>query len=349
MKVWIAIMCARSAAASRGHRISPTLSPVSDKHFFGKDYPHDGNPNAGHLNFEYPFPKIQKSSTFDEDFVKDENSDDGEWAAQSKYDKLRKELHQQEADVTPARKIAEQVEKQLEDAKKEEAVTRKKHDEAEASEHALQNEEEDAIEGERKADSDATTAKKKVEDASAAVDMPMIDDVEKAKKLLEDRIKHLDGCKEQLAKAQEALKAAVAYNAKHIKDEEAERQTRLEKAKVDHEAAKHALTEAEAVLTDEETKLEGVEKTVDGTVESVNKEEARLAQAEHERDVAEKSYDKEVEDVKQTEKELRKAEENLRSLRHGGHPAETKKSGTSSVAFPVVVTFGAVTLAVFAS
>jgi hypothetical protein len=72
-----------------------------------------------------------------------------------------------------------------------------------------------------------------------------------------------------------------------------------------------------------------------------------VAQAEQEHDAAEKSYDKEQADVKQTETELKEAEEDLRNLRYGGHPPQTK-SGTPSVAHSVVITFGAVTLAVFA-
>eukprot|EP00927_Polykrikos_kofoidii_P054383 TRINITY_DN487_c0_g3_i1.p1 TRINITY_DN487_c0_g3~~TRINITY_DN487_c0_g3_i1.p1 ORF type:complete len:354 (-),score=101.05 TRINITY_DN487_c0_g3_i1:80-1078(-) len=325
VKVLIFILGARITAASRGHRVSPTLSPASDKEFFGKDFPHDGNPRAGNLNFDHPFPKVQKSSTFDNDFVKDENNDGGVWAAQSEYDKLRKKLQVEEADVKPAKKAMEQAVKELDDAKQAEAAARQKYDEAEANERAAQKEEANAIEQEQKAESRAKAAEKKTEDASSPVDMPTSDDVGKAKTLVEDRIKHLEDCQAQLAKAREALKVATARKAELQQDESAKREEHLQDAKTTQDSAAKANTE----------------KALE--VAKMTAEEAQLAKAEREHDVAKKDYEKEMEEVQQTEKELREVEERLKNLRHG------TKSGSSAVAHPVLVTVGAVTLAILAT
>lgn len=55
------------------------------------DYPHDMSPEPMH-NFSHPFPLVQDSEDFDKDFVKDENSDGGEWHVQEEYSKLRGRL-----------------------------------------------------------------------------------------------------------------------------------------------------------------------------------------------------------------------------------------------------------------
>lgn len=164
--------------------------------------------------------------------------------------------------------------------------------------------------------------------------MPLSDDVGKAKTLVEDRIKHLEDCKAQLAKAREALKVAAAHSAELQHEESAKREKRLQEAKAKHESAAKA---------NKEKALEVSKKTNDGKFETVTAEEAKLAKAENEHDAAEKAYEKEMEEVEQTEKELREVEERLLNLRHG------TKSGSSAVAHPVVVTVGAMTLAVFAS
>ena len=42
--------------------------------------------------FNHPYPAVQDSNDFDFDFVKDENSDGGRWAAQMEYDTLRSKI-----------------------------------------------------------------------------------------------------------------------------------------------------------------------------------------------------------------------------------------------------------------
>merc|ERR1711865_1095963 len=73
---------------------SPELEPTSsDKKFFGKDYPYDKRAVVDkHYVFDHPYPAVQDSGDFDRDFVKDENSDGGKWAAQMEYDTLRTKI-----------------------------------------------------------------------------------------------------------------------------------------------------------------------------------------------------------------------------------------------------------------
>merc|ERR1711976_954349 len=68
--------------------------PKSDKEFFGPpfpaDYPDDSRPSGKiSKDFSHPYPDVQAANAYDEDFVKDENGDNGEWKAQAEYDILR--------------------------------------------------------------------------------------------------------------------------------------------------------------------------------------------------------------------------------------------------------------------
>jgi hypothetical protein len=69
--------------------LSPPLQPASSKKFFEKDFPGDKRPKVDILHFKHPYPVVQDTDEFDKDFVKDENHDNGEWAAQMEYDRLR--------------------------------------------------------------------------------------------------------------------------------------------------------------------------------------------------------------------------------------------------------------------
>merc|ERR1719183_1391918 len=69
-------------------KITPELEPVSDKKFFdGKraDYSTDERARRPD-DFRYPFPVIQADREYDTDYVKDDNTDDGYYAAQMEYD-----------------------------------------------------------------------------------------------------------------------------------------------------------------------------------------------------------------------------------------------------------------------
>merc|ERR1719420_1696165 len=74
-------------------RIHPELHPVSDAKFYDgnrADYVTDKRPHKdAPLHFSHPYPEVQDSHDYDADYVKDENGDSGEFAAQQKYDHLR--------------------------------------------------------------------------------------------------------------------------------------------------------------------------------------------------------------------------------------------------------------------
>jgi hypothetical protein len=98
--------------------ISPELEPPSDKTFFKKDYPHDKRPVADPFHFKHPYPVVQDSGDFDRDYVKDENSDNGNWKAQETYDKLRAKLAKEKRDLAVALEKKHREEEELAVAKK---------------------------------------------------------------------------------------------------------------------------------------------------------------------------------------------------------------------------------------
>merc|ERR1719198_1699313 len=77
-------------------RIHPALEPVSDSKFYDgnrADYVTDKRPHKdAPLHFSHPYPEVQDSNDYDKDYVKDENGDSGEFAAQQRYDRLRQSL-----------------------------------------------------------------------------------------------------------------------------------------------------------------------------------------------------------------------------------------------------------------
>jgi len=99
------------SAASVKTKIHPELDPKSDKQFFGpnkngSDYPDDRRPKP-HAAWKYPFPDLQHSAVYDQDFVKDENNDNGEWKAQNDYDTAKRKLYKERREADDAKKKAE--------------------------------------------------------------------------------------------------------------------------------------------------------------------------------------------------------------------------------------------------
>lgn len=94
-------------------RISPALDPKSDKTFFGPpsagDYGDDHANKESHAFNNELYPRLQKSSSYDSDYVKDENDDNGEWAAQHTYDELRAKLAKEKRDLARAAQKRDQA------------------------------------------------------------------------------------------------------------------------------------------------------------------------------------------------------------------------------------------------
>jgi len=72
-------------------KVIPGEELTSDKKFL-KDLTVDDRRSAGPLHFKHPYPTIQDSEDFDKDYVKDENTDNGEYKAQAEYDSLRHKI-----------------------------------------------------------------------------------------------------------------------------------------------------------------------------------------------------------------------------------------------------------------
>jgi len=96
--------------------ISPRLEPESSKKFFKTDYPNDHRPGVDVLHFNHPYPVVQDSGEFDNDFVKDENSDNGNWKAQQEYDRLRHKLQAEKQEAAKALEKKREEEQELKNA-----------------------------------------------------------------------------------------------------------------------------------------------------------------------------------------------------------------------------------------
>jgi hypothetical protein len=98
--------------------ITPALEPKSHDKFFDHDYPDDHRPAAPQHDWQYPYPIVQDSEDYDLDFVKDENSDGGEWKVQQEYDTLRGKLAK-EQELLKAAKMREKVSSETDYVEKE--------------------------------------------------------------------------------------------------------------------------------------------------------------------------------------------------------------------------------------
>jgi len=67
-----------------------------------KQFVADKRPEVDVLHFKHPYPVVQDTNEFDKDFVKDENSDNGQHKAQMEYDRLRNLLNKQKQEVADA-------------------------------------------------------------------------------------------------------------------------------------------------------------------------------------------------------------------------------------------------------
>jgi len=279
--------------------VSPPVQQADGK-FFGKDYPWDKRPKVDVFHFKHPYPAVQDSNDFDSDYVKDENSDDGSWHAQSEYDRLRHKLAKEKADVAKALAAKEKAEKELQDAMKREKVVVKKvapkpkTPEVESSQGA-------------------TTEHTRVEKAPATPGgIASPGDVKVATSDTKKAMDALEECKKQLAEARENLK-------KLMKE--------LEEAKKRQRETEEALDEA----LSREKELEGGQKTLGKSVKSEYQEymDAREAYLKQQALLAKMENDIEV--AAEKVKSFRDGED----ANGGVYNTEPSRSGAQSFALPV--------------
>lgn len=306
--------------------LSPELHPSSDKEFFAKDYPSDVHPKVDQElhKFEPPYPLIQDESQFDKDFVKDENSDGGEWKAQMQYDELRHKLREEQNDVKKAMENVDKVQTDLTEAEAKQKVA-----------------EEDA----KKAEGEAKGARDKLDDAHGEVDKIKAKagpgdnhEVVDATKKVEDKVDNLEDCKKELEDAKAKLEKLLEEQRAEDKKMEHKLTEDIEQAEADVKEAQAKKEAAEAVQAEKEK------------TEATAEENVRNAQGEF--DSATQDLEKEQAEAEKAEKDLAKATERLRKNRYNkggeggggiapddgsskGESPDSKRSGAAPSAFPM--------------
>mmetsp|Transcript_6953 Transcript_6953/g.16583 ORF Transcript_6953/g.16583 Transcript_6953/m.16583 type:complete len:340 (-) Transcript_6953:134-1153(-) len=236
------------AAANVGQALG---SPESDSRFFKHNYPHDFVPGAPlEKDFDHPYPVVQESDVYDKDFVKDENSDNGQWHAQMKYDRLRTQMARMKEEEDRIFKKKEELERKLEAHKKKKERVRQEREQ-------LQEEYEKTFKSADEDMSDAMASHKKLqadgtEEGNLSTSVGVASATQKVEKELED----IEECKRQLAEAQAKLKAL-----------QEERKKVGEKEDRAHEANR-AAEKAESASEKEESEISAKIKDVDKEHES---------------------------------------------------------------------------------
>jgi len=234
------------ACSVLGQPDNSILSPpvkTSDKKFFGKDYPWDKRPGVDVLHFKHPYPVVQDSDDFDHDFVKDENSDNGEFVAQTEYDRLRHKLAKEKTKVAKAMESIKKAEKEVEDVLRREASAKER--EKKRIQEKKEKEEDARKRGQIAGDSTTDEEKKGegrkyvVPESKTPGGMASPGEVEIATGETEKAMDKLEECKKQLKEAQEKLKKLV----KEL--EEAKKQQEETQAAVDTEGERLKVLEAE--------------------------------------------------------------------------------------------------------
>jgi len=242
-------------------------------------YQYDKRPKVDVLHFKHPYPVVQDSDEFDKDFVKDENSDDGSFKAQSEYDRLRHKLLKEKADVAAALKAKDQAEKELREAvkRKEEAEEHKKKLQKENEEEKKRNEEKEKKEKEGSVSGSAGKPKAEVKkevvvsvpdsektpggvaapaqvDASVTDVKRAMDALDECKKELEEARQRLKGLMKELEEAKvqqketEASLETASERVESLEGGQAAADKASEKEKQEYLAAKKEYEEQQAVL-----------------------------------------------------------------------------------------------------
>jgi len=315
------------AAALLGQALSISIVPEikdgqSDKKFFASNFPVDTRPviDKKVLNKlksdKEPYPALQGSSKFAEDFVKDENNDAGHWKAQFEYDALRKKMVQAEADEKKAEDKATKEGKDVEDAQK-------KADDAKKTSDAIKKESDaakDAEDASKKKQADA--AKKKEGDTEKVSKADMEKKLVNAESALEVQKKKFAECKLELEEAKEKvteLKAQVAdMDSKGVANTKLWAEQSAAKINVAKLSAEAASAKREAVAL----RLASAENTKAHLEKKLQREKAESEQAQQ-------TLAKERAEKEQTKADLEKSSQHLQKLRGYAPDAQPAKSGAA--------------------
>jgi hypothetical protein len=328
---------AHTSAGKSSLSIDPPLKDVSsDKKFFGPpfpaDYPEDTRPVVQkHVldklkGPDQPYPKLQSKSTFDSDYVKDENSDKGAWAAQFEYDALRKKLAAEERDEKSAQDNADREAKDIDGAQKNADDASKAADDAQKEADAA-----NAAKGDQVAADDdfgGAPSAEKLEKLKAAV--------AEAEANYEKEKKEFEQCKKQLEESEKLVK--------DLKAKQAEMEAQLAKDTqlwAESKAMKLNVRKTQQEATHKEwmSKHQAAQERLAKAEKAKAEMGDLLAKQKAEHDQALKNLAKEKAEMKQAKDDMEKATLKLQKLR-GYKPVETpaKSSATSAaVLLPMLV------------
>jgi len=235
-----------TACSVLGQPDNSVLSPpvkMSGKKFFDKDYPWDKRPAVDVLHFKHPYPVVQDSEDFDHDFVHDENSDNGELAAQTEYDRLRHKLAKEKKQVTKAVESIKKAEKEVEDVLRREASAKeretKRIQEKKEKEEAVRKRGQIAGGSETDEEKKEERVKYAVPESKTPGGIASKGEVDTATGDTEKAMDHLEECKKELKKAREKLKKLMEGL------EEAKKQQEETQAAMDTEGEHLKVLEAE--------------------------------------------------------------------------------------------------------
>lgn len=243
----------RHNATLAGPEVVPELDPESDSRFFKNDYPSDRSPGVEH-RFSHPYPTVQDSEDYEKDFVNDQNSDNGEWAAQMEYDKIKNTLRQQRQDANKAKDAMDEQEEQLKEA-----------------EERLKEAENRAKRADEKVETTKVNAKEAQKDLDEVIhtnDNPDVDTVPEATANVEKAVANLKMCEKDLAAARERLK--------QLMDEKDKALDELKAAQAELAAAKSQLNAAKIHQKNMEAKVAEKQTAYEKAVAALAKEQAEL-------------------------------------------------------------------------
>jgi len=303
-----------AAKSLESPEIKPSLSPKSDKHFFGKDYTDDLRPAIdAHPKWSYPYPKVQTQEKYDTDYVKDENNDGGHWKAQMDYDEIKMKYVKQQAVVRAAAIKAgmEKDEAMKAAGIKDQMWLWKNLADAKAAQAMADNA--TAWKSFDAATSEETAAEKAAWEAAQAQGKS------KAQFEAEQNLKqaelHLKDCEKAVADAKAELEATQAGEKARFEAEEAAKKAAIEAAMANlRNANGTAMTEAQKAAAA-------------AAAAAAAQAEADKAKAAADKEAADiegsgRSLAEEQEKLKQLEKQMLEAEKRLREYR-GELPAKS--------------------------
>jgi len=329
-------------------KINPPLTDVSsDKKFFGPpfpaDYPDDRRPSVDHAALDKlraagePYPKLQKASHFDTDYVKDENADNGDWKAQFAYDAQRKKVAEEEAAEKRAAEKDAQEKSEADETQKKLDEAAKKADNAAKEEEGAKKEQDSADKAVTDEESHAKNEDKAAEDKENGKEKTNQETVEEMKKKVkeaEDKLeeqkkafamcqKKLEDAQAEVATLKEKLKKYEDESSKSVKlwlEDEAKQTASRKKA---HESMVEALKLKSHAAKD---RVEAARKSKEELQQALEKERINLAKEKTENDLAQKNVLQHKASVAQAMKDLENAR--LRLQRFRTPPAAPVKSCT---------------------